>query len=109
MELGSSKWTTEEVGISRMYDMDGEVRKLRKIFSVGEMEPITFFKLEGCLGVVKLPPFQLCKIEGSSKCVCSAIIFRIIKTLRLSVPFRDASASAATSFSLEFLDIAQRC
>lgn len=42
MELGSSKWNTEEVDISRVYGMDSEVRRLRKASSVGEMEPITF-------------------------------------------------------------------
>lgn len=42
-DLGSSKWNEEEVAVGTVYDMDSEVRKLRKASpSVGVMEPITF-------------------------------------------------------------------
>lgn len=47
----------------------------KRIFFHGGDGACDFYKLEGCLGIVKPPPFQLCKIKGSSKHVCSAIIF----------------------------------
>jgi hypothetical protein len=79
--LGISKWKTEEVGIGTAYGMDSALKKLKEAFSLeGEVEPMTIFKLEDCLDIMKPLPFQLCKIKSSSKTVCCAIVFWIIKT-----------------------------
>lgn len=82
-ELGHSKWDAEEVALgTTMCDMDSEVRKQKSMSFCGREGAFNLFKMDGCLGFVKLSPFQLCRIKGSSKYVCSAIIFWIIKDSR---------------------------